>query len=115
MPFSAFHGRKRRLTGIDVQSWGNRMREVRALVSGRVQGVGYRYFARDQATRLELSGWVRNNPDGTVSVSAVGEEGLLQEFLNALMAPDDPFIRVTGITVEWHETEKPGNEFEIRR
>ncbi|OPX71722.1 MAG: Acylphosphatase [Methanoregulaceae archaeon PtaB.Bin152] len=91
------------------------MREVRAVVSGRVQGVGYRYFVRDQARCLGVSGWVRNNPDGTVSVSAVGEEALLMKFLDAIRAEGDPYICVRGIQVEWHEASNPGDGFEIQR
>ncbi|HOT02811.1 MAG TPA: acylphosphatase [Methanolinea sp.] len=90
------------------------MREVRAVVSGRVQGVGYRYFVRDQARSLGVSGWVRNNPDGTVSVSAVGEEVLLMKFLDSIKAEGDPYIRVCGIAIEWHEAYSPGDGFEIQ-
>ena len=56
------------------------------LVSGRVQGVGYRYFARRAAQSLGLSGWVRNLDDGGVEAEAQGPaqslvsfEGLLRE------------------------------------
>jgi len=44
------------------------MRAKRYLVSGRVQGVGYRYFVWREATELGLAGWIRNNPDGTVEL-----------------------------------------------
>jgi len=44
----------------------------RYLVSGIVQGVGFRYFARDQAERLHLHGFVRNLRDGRVEVYAIG-------------------------------------------
>jgi acylphosphatase len=51
-----------------------------ALVSGRVQGVGFRYSARDKAIRLGLTGWVRNEYDGTVSVLAEGPRAKLDHF-----------------------------------
>jgi acylphosphatase len=47
---------------------------VRALVRGIVQGVGYRAATRREATRLGLSGWVRNLPDGRVELEAEGPD-----------------------------------------
>ncbi len=44
----------------------------RFLVRGRVQGVGFRWFVEREADILKLAGWVRNNPDGTVEVLAIG-------------------------------------------
>ena len=43
-----------------------------AIVRGRVQKVGFRWFVMRNAQRLGLSGWVRNNPDGTVELEASG-------------------------------------------
>jgi acylphosphatase len=53
-------------------------------VHGRVQGVGYRYFVRDQARDLGLAGWVQNEVDGTVTGVAAGEPALLEEFRRGL-------------------------------
>jgi acylphosphatase len=50
------------------------------LISGRVQGVGFRAFVEKNALRLQLSGWVRNLADGRVEVVARGESSLLNEF-----------------------------------
>ena len=44
----------------------------RFLVRGRVQGVGFRWFVEREAHMLQIAGWVRNNPDGTVEVLAQG-------------------------------------------
>jgi acylphosphatase len=44
------------------------------LISGRVQGVGFRYFVLRQATGLGLAGWIRNLPNGSVEVVARGDE-----------------------------------------
>ncbi len=49
----------------------------RYLVSGRVQGVGFRWWVRSRAMELGLGGWVRNLPDGRVEVVAGGEDGAL--------------------------------------
>jgi len=48
------------------------LKAVRVLVSGRVQGVGFRYSTCDEALRLGLAGWVRNLPSGGVEVLAQG-------------------------------------------
>ncbi len=56
-------------------------RALHILVSGRVQGVGFRYFVREQAQRLSLSGWVRNLRDGRVEILVVGDALARQGFL----------------------------------
>ena len=50
-----------------------------ATVHGRVQGVGFRWFVLKTAQRTQLSGWVRNNPDGSVELEAAGSpEGIAE-------------------------------------
>ena len=56
----------------------------RWLVRGRVQGVGYRWFAQRAAESLGLSGYARNLDDGRVEVYAVGPEKKLSEFAGML-------------------------------
>jgi acylphosphatase len=53
-------------------------------VSGRVQGVGFRYFAQDEARREGLTGIVRNLEDGTVEAIAEGEADAVERFERAL-------------------------------
>jgi len=53
-------------------------------VSGRVQGVGFRYFAERAARQLGLSGYVRNCPDGTLEAYAIGERTSLEQFKQIL-------------------------------
>lgn len=59
-------------------------KRLHAVVQGRVQGVGFRYFVIDEADRLHLSGLVRNLRNGDVEVIAEGEEGALEALLVAL-------------------------------
>ena len=56
----------------------------RWLVSGLVQGVGFRWFVKREARRLTLRGVVRNLPDGSVEVVAEGADGALQVLHEAL-------------------------------
>ena len=56
----------------------------RYFVSGMVQGVGFRYFTRDVAERLRVSGYVRNLPDGRVEVYAIGTPEQHRKLLTAI-------------------------------
>jgi len=56
----------------------------RFLVSGRVQGVGFRFFAETAAVREGVHGWVRNLPDGRVEAFAEGEASAVERFERAL-------------------------------
>jgi len=60
------------------------MQRLEAVVAGRVQGVGFRYFVRQRARALGLAGWVRNERDETVRVVAEGSTGALDELRTAL-------------------------------
>ena len=64
-----------------------------AIVSGRVQGVGFRYWACREAEGLGLVGWVRNNDDGSVEIVAEGEASALDRFAAWLEAgPPGAFV-----------------------
>ncbi len=57
------------------------IRHFKIRVFGRVQGVGFRYAARNQARSLDLKGWVENCPDGSVNIAVQGEEKSCHAFI----------------------------------
>ncbi len=66
----------------------------KALISGRVQGVGFRFQARRKAGSLSLRGWVRNERDGSVTVLAEGYKENLNEFSSWLRkGPPGSWVR----------------------
>lgn len=74
-------------------------KRVNIQVSGRVQGVGYRGFARLVANRYGIVGYAANNPDGNVTIVGEGEEESLRQFIADLHAPDEPLIEVQSVVV----------------
>lgn len=77
------------------------MTELHCIISGRVQGVGYRAFVQSIARELGLTGYVANLPDGSIEVVAHGEHGVLKVLLNHLVT-GSPQAQVTGCREEWH-------------
>ena len=79
---------------------------LNAIVHGRVQGVGFRFFVLRQALALGLTGWVRNLEGGvTVEVVAEGETASLHHLLAALReGPDGAYVR----DVKWHLSQGTG-------
>ena len=83
------------------------------LVSGRVQGVGFRWYAREKAQELGLAGSVANLPDGRVEAWIEGESGAVEAML-AWLRHGPPAARVTNLEVV--ESEPRGlTSFGVRR
>ncbi len=59
-------------------------RTVTVRIRGRVQGVGFRYWTQDEAERLGLAGWVRNEPGGSVKALLSGADAAVAEMLERL-------------------------------
>ncbi|HKQ19663.1 MAG TPA: acylphosphatase [Candidatus Eisenbacteria bacterium] len=72
-----------------------------ARVSGRVQGVGFRYFVCERAEALGVAGSVRNLPAGSVEVEAEGPRDALETLLRELNE-GPPHAQVANVSVEWH-------------
>lgn len=73
---------------------------VTVIVNGRVQGVGFRYFVKDTAQSLGLTGWVRNRWDDTVEVLAEGDRHKLEQLLAALKRGPRAAV-VEDVQIEW--------------
>jgi len=68
------------------------MRRIHVYYSGRVQGVGFRFTARSIAHRLNLTGWIKNLPNGKVEAVCEGTEDELKEFLKLIKDRMDNYI-----------------------
>jgi len=73
---------------------------LHATVHGDVQGVGFRYFVQRKAHELGLSGWVRNNGDGTVELVAEGARDKLEDLRRAVEAGPRT-AHVDRVDVQW--------------
>jgi acylphosphatase len=77
-----------------------RQERVRLCIAGRVQGVGFRFSAVDEARRLGLTGWVRNTHDGGVEVVAEGDTEPLRRLV-AWCHSGPLGARVVDVAQEW--------------
>jgi acylphosphatase len=84
-----------------------------AVVRGRVQGVGFRYFVLRRAARLGLTGWVANEPDGSVRCVAEGPPEALDSLLSTLRA-GPPGARVDDVVTRLGEATGSFHDFAVR-
>ncbi len=89
------------------------VKRARCFISGRVQGVNFRYYTRQQAERLGLTGWVRNLFDGRVEALFEGEEEAVERML-AWCRHGPPAARVEEVDVRWEEPQGDLKGFKIR-
>ncbi len=85
---------------------------AKILVSGRVQGVGFRFFTLKEAQVRGLSGTARNLIDGRVEITVEGEKGLIHEFINRLKV-GPRLSDVKDVDVEFSEYKNEFNTFRI--
>ena len=86
---------------------------IHATVRGRVQGVGYRFFARRVALEARLTGWVRNCSDGSVELEAQGERPHL-EALAARLEQGPALAQVTAVALSERPLQHGEQGFEVR-
>lgn len=75
------------------------VKTFRIVLSGRVQGVGFRYFAESRAKKCNIKGYVKNTWDDKVEVVCQGKEDDLKEFIN-VVRKGPPFAMVTDVNIE---------------
>ena len=85
---------------------------LHAIVSGRVQGVNYRYSTLQRAQSLRLTGWVRNLPDGAVEVVAEGPQSALTQLLEFLHR-GPPHAQVQSVQVGWQPAARELTHFDV--
>lgn len=90
------------------------MAEVRKHINflGRVQGVGFRYTAKNLAKSLHLTGWIRNEYDGTVTLEVQGREPMINKLLVALN--NDLFIEIDWMDITTVPPEQNEKTFTVR-
>lgn len=83
------------------------------LISGRVQGVFYRSFTQDIASKLGLNGWVRNCSDGRVEAVFEGDKQTIEKAVS-LCHDGPPAARVDAVDVRWDDYKGEFNTFSVR-
>ena len=82
-------------------------------VAGRVQGVGFRFFTQQTAINLKITGWVKNQSDGTVTMEVQGTPQQLDALVGRLKQGNG-YSKVTQVEIEDLEVERGENKFGIR-
>lgn len=89
------------------------MQDAHLMIRGFVQGVGYRKWARREAQKVGLTGWVRNLPDGSVEALLQGDTDILTLFIEKLRK--GPFMsEVEDIDIIWEEQKEAFPDFIVR-
>lgn len=89
------------------------VQRLSARITGRVQGVGFRHFTRTTAQRNGLTGWVRNEPDGSVRLEAEGPRTDLESLLDAVHTGPRS-ARVESVDAKWDAATDAFSQFEVR-
>lgn len=80
-------------------------RKVHLLVEGHVQGVGFRYYTKNKADVMGISGWAKNLENGSVEVTAEGEASNIEKFVTFIKNGASPASRVDIVHINELETD----------
>jgi acylphosphatase len=83
------------------------------IASGRVQGVGYRYYCMETARSMGLKGWVMNRDDGSVEMEVTGEESAIKKFIAEVTRTDRSFT-ISDFVMEETGADKGYKDFMIK-
>jgi len=86
---------------------------IYAIAQGKVQGVFFRDYTRQEAIDLGLTGWVRNRPDGSVEVLFSGESEAVHRMVDWLHS-GSPMARVDSVQTEERDIQESFTTFEVR-
>ena len=77
----------------------NNIQYIKIIITGIVQGVSFRSFTKNAADNLNISGWVKNLPDGSVEALAIGAKKDIEKFISELKT-GPPTSRVDNIEIQ---------------
>ena len=89
------------------------MQKNRITVSGKVQGVGFRYMTKIVADKLGVYGTVKNEDDGSVTIEAIAPDDIMAEFIQQVKNSPSPSGKVTHCTVSADESIKDSIKFKV--
>jgi acylphosphatase len=96
-----------------MEETGDKVR-VHLVIEGRVQGVFFRASALQQASRLGITGWVRNCPDGSVEIVAEGEQKKIEKLVDWCHR-GPPSAEVRRVRIKWGAFQNEFESFRMRR
>lgn len=90
------------------------MNSIHLYISGKVQGVNFRYFTKQKADVLGVTGWIKNLDDGRVEIMAAGKQDKLNQLIEWCKQGPSP-AHVTGVELKWQDVTNKYSDFTIIR
>ena len=87
--------------------------QLHLIITGLVQGVSFRYYAKKAAVKLGITGWICNRSDGNLEIVAESNEDVLKEFLD-WCSKGPEYANVKEVKAEWKEGKNEFNSFSVR-